>query len=331
MQCTLMAQPMSSADRSSPVEVGAGAHLIHLGALGGRFEHQGRPHVTPHDAAQPPPRPSQPPRSPAPSPRPPPRPRPGTACPPSASSRPSWPPATSPASTSSTATRADRQHVAAARLLRRDGRLLRGRRLSRSSTEALSTASTAWTTSGRRPRREPHLLRVQQSFATQKANIVNAMANGAYQWEAASSGVNFTYVPSAAAPPDAVLFSVEPTYTTQYIARAFFPSSSTQRNVLVNASSLFISDEALTSTLRWLSEELGKNAGRCTGRVGRSARRKTAPRCWWCGSWLSAQGTSGEVHRRTRRPPPRGRRPLAIAQVDDVGLLGAEVVGHRSR
>jgi hypothetical protein len=105
---------------------------------------------------------------------------------------------------------------------------------------------------------------VSNNFGTQKANIVNAMANGAYQWEAASSGVNFTYVPSADSncrtTNNAVLFSVEPTYTNQYIARAFFPSSSdSQRNVLVNAASLMNSGSWTPGNI--MAHELGHALG----------------------------------------------------------------------
>ncbi len=105
---------------------------------------------------------------------------------------------------------------------------------------------------------------VSNNFGSQKTNIVNAMANGAYQWEAASSGVNFTYVPSADAncrtSNNAVLFSVEPTYTTQYIARAFFPSSpDSQRNVLVNAASLMNSGSWTPGNI--MAHELGHTLG----------------------------------------------------------------------
>jgi hypothetical protein len=105
---------------------------------------------------------------------------------------------------------------------------------------------------------------VSNSFGSQKTNIVNAMANGAAQWEAASSGVNFTYVPSADSncrtSNNAVLFSVEPTYTTQYIARAFFPSSpDSQRNVLVNASSLMSSGSWTPGNI--MAHELGHALG----------------------------------------------------------------------
>ncbi len=105
---------------------------------------------------------------------------------------------------------------------------------------------------------------VSNNFGTQKTNIVNAMASGAAQWEAASSGVNFTYVPSADSncrtSNNAVVFSVEPTTTTQYIARAFFPSSPDyQRNVLVNATSLMNSGSWTPSNI--MAHELGHALG----------------------------------------------------------------------
>lgn len=84
---------------------------------------------------------------------------------------------------------------------------------------------------------------VSNSFGSSKAAIVSATQTGGNLWESATSGVNFTYVSSQDANCNTgnsnVTFSVEPTSTTQYIARAFFPSSpKSQRNVLVNASSL---------------------------------------------------------------------------------------------
>ena len=94
--------------------------------------------------------------------------------------------------------------------------------------------------------------------------MINAMAPGAALWESASSGVDFTYVPSANSncrtSNNAVLFSVEPTSTTEYIARAFFPSSSdAERNVLVNASSLMNSGSWTPGNI--LGHELGHSLG----------------------------------------------------------------------
>lgn len=82
---------------------------------------------------------------------------------------------------------------------------------------------------------------VSTKFGTRQADIVNAMAQGTALWESASSAVNFTYVSSqnsnCTVSNSNVVFSVEPVQTTQYIARAFFPSSpKSQRNVLVDDS-----------------------------------------------------------------------------------------------
>ena len=105
---------------------------------------------------------------------------------------------------------------------------------------------------------------VSTKFGTNYSKVVTAMNGGATLWENASSKVNFVYVPSADADcttrNNAVLFSVEPTSTTQYIARAFFPSSSdSQRNVLVNASSLMNSGSWTPGNI--LGHELGHALG----------------------------------------------------------------------
>lgn len=105
---------------------------------------------------------------------------------------------------------------------------------------------------------------VSTKFGSQYAAVVNAMAAGSGQWEAASSKVNFTYLPandaSCTTRNNAVLFSVEPTSTTQYIARAFFPSTADRsRNVLVNATSLQNSGSWTPSNI--LAHELGHALG----------------------------------------------------------------------
>ncbi|WP_457207897.1 M57 family metalloprotease [Nocardioides sp. P5_C9_2] len=105
---------------------------------------------------------------------------------------------------------------------------------------------------------------VSTKFGSQYANVVNAMAAGAGQWEAASSKVNFTYLSAndsnCTTRNNAVLFSVEPTSTTQYIARAFFPSTADRsRNVLVNATSLMNSGSWTPSNI--LAHELGHSLG----------------------------------------------------------------------
>ncbi|MEO9325623.1 M57 family metalloprotease [Nocardioides sp. C4-1] len=79
---------------------------------------------------------------------------------------------------------------------------------------------------------------VSDDFGSMKSTVVAAMADGAAEWEAASSAIDFVYDSSADADcvtsNDDVLFPVEPVNTSSYIARAFFPSSPDyERNVLV--------------------------------------------------------------------------------------------------
>ena len=104
---------------------------------------------------------------------------------------------------------------------------------------------------------------VSNKFGTRKADIVNAMNGGAGLWEAAAPRINFVYVPSQDAScttrNKAVVFSVEPVQTTQYIARAFFPSTPKRsRNVLV--------DDSIWTSGSWtpaniLGHELGHTLG----------------------------------------------------------------------
>lgn len=105
---------------------------------------------------------------------------------------------------------------------------------------------------------------VSSKFGSQQANVINAMAQGAANWENASSAIDFVYVPSAnsncTTRNNAVLFSVEPTNTTQYIARAFFPSTADRsRNILVNASSLMNSGSWTPGNI--MGHELGHTLG----------------------------------------------------------------------
>ena len=105
---------------------------------------------------------------------------------------------------------------------------------------------------------------ISNKFGTQKTNIVNAMNAGVAMWEGATTKVNYTYVPSQDAScttrNTAVVFSVEPTSTTQYIARAFFPSTAKRsRNVLVNAASLMNSGSWTPGNI--MGHELGHTLG----------------------------------------------------------------------
>ncbi|WP_050670890.1 M57 family metalloprotease [Luteipulveratus halotolerans] len=104
---------------------------------------------------------------------------------------------------------------------------------------------------------------VSDKFGAKKSQIVQAMAGGSALWENASSAIDFVYVPSQDASCNTrnknVLFSVEPVQTSQYIARAFFPSTAKRsRNVLV--------DDSIWSAGSWtpsniLGHELGHTLG----------------------------------------------------------------------
>jgi hypothetical protein len=84
---------------------------------------------------------------------------------------------------------------------------------------------------------------VSDKFGNHKAAVVTATGQDAALWEGASSAVNDVCRSSAdsncTTRNNAVLFSIEPTKTAQYIARASVPSTPDRsRNVLVNATSL---------------------------------------------------------------------------------------------
>jgi hypothetical protein len=104
---------------------------------------------------------------------------------------------------------------------------------------------------------------VSTKFGADHSRVVSAMAGGSGLWEAASSKVNFVYVSSQDGSCNtrnkSVVFSVEPVSTSQYIARAFFPSSPKRsRNVLI--------DDSIWTSGSWtptniLGHELGHTLG----------------------------------------------------------------------
>ncbi|MGL4743842.1 MAG: matrixin family metalloprotease, partial [Phycicoccus sp.] len=104
---------------------------------------------------------------------------------------------------------------------------------------------------------------VSTDFGSRYDDMVEAMAAGAAQWEEASSAVDYVYVSSeddsCTTRNSSVLFSVEPVQTSQYIARAFFPSTSDSgRNILV--------DDSIWTTGSWspaniVGHELGHTLG----------------------------------------------------------------------
>ncbi|GAB2619150.1 hypothetical protein GCM10027270_02120 [Nocardioides ginkgobilobae] len=104
---------------------------------------------------------------------------------------------------------------------------------------------------------------VSTKFGADYARTVQAMADGAAQWEAASSAIDFVHVPSqdssCSTRNNSVLFSVEPVRTSQYIARAFFPSTPKRsRNVLVD-DSIWTSGSWTPSNI--MAHELGHTLG----------------------------------------------------------------------
>ena len=105
---------------------------------------------------------------------------------------------------------------------------------------------------------------VSNKFGNRKAEVVKAAAQGTALWEKASSAIDFIHVKSADAKctvkNQAVVFPVEPTKATQFIARAFFPSSpDARRNILVNPVSLVTTPDWPPGNI--LGHELGHTLG----------------------------------------------------------------------
>jgi serralysin len=73
--------------------------------------------------------------------------------------------------------------------------------------------------------------------------LVTAMSSGAGAWEAAASGINFVHVSSEDGNCNSrnknVVFNVREVVSNQYLARAFFPSSSRRGREILVASSTF--------------------------------------------------------------------------------------------
>jgi hypothetical protein len=103
----------------------------------------------------------------------------------------------------------------------------------------------------------------QKSFGSRYSAVVSAMNSAASAWEAAGR-VNFVHVSSldgnCTNRTNGVVFDVNQVNTSQYLARAFFPSTSRRsRNVLVASSSFGnIKPWTLTGVLR---HELGHTIG----------------------------------------------------------------------
>ncbi|HEU5454128.1 MAG TPA: hypothetical protein VFU85_00430 [Nocardioides sp.] len=105
---------------------------------------------------------------------------------------------------------------------------------------------------------------VSNKFGSRKAAVVRAATQGAALWERASSAVDYVRVSSAEANCTTrntrVVFSIEPTRSQAFIARAFFPSSpDVRRNIKVNPVSLLTTPDWPPGNI--LGHELGHTLG----------------------------------------------------------------------
>ena len=156
---------------------------------------------------------------------------------------------------------------------------------------------------------------VSTKFGSDYTRVVQAMAAGAGQWEAASK-VNYVHVSdqdaSCTTRNSSVVFSVEPTKTQQYIARAFFPSTSKSgRNILVNATSLYNSGSWTPSNI--MAHELGRTSGSGTN------TRPEAGTCFEDNNWraLTPYDSASIMH----YPQCNGTSDdLSMTQADRTGV-----------
>jgi hypothetical protein len=105
---------------------------------------------------------------------------------------------------------------------------------------------------------------VSNRFGNRKAAVAAATARGTALWERASTAIDYVRVRSADAScttrNNRVVFSVEPTRTRAFIARAFFPSSpDRRRNIKVNPVSLLNTPDWPPANI--MGHELGHTLG----------------------------------------------------------------------
>jgi hypothetical protein len=134
------------------------------------------------------------------------------------------------------------------------------------------------------------------SFGSRYSAMVSAMSSATAAWEsAAGSGVNFVHVSSedsTCSSRSNVVFNLRQVTTNQYLARAFFPSTSRKGREILVASSSFgnISPWTLTGVLR---HELGHTIG-----FRHEHTRPESGTCFENTSWraLTAYDASSVMH-----------------------------------
>lgn len=160
---------------------------------------------------------------------------------------------------------------------------------------------------------------VSDDFGADKDAIAAAMTAGGNQWEEASAGVDFTHDSSQDAncdtSNDGVVFSVEPVTGVDYIARAFFPSTTKPtRNVLVNTDQIF--DAGGWTAENVMAHELGHVLG-----FRHEHTRPEAGTCFEDDSWrpLTPYDASSIMH-----------YPQCNGESDDLSMTDQDREGIRS-
>ncbi len=135
------------------------------------------------------------------------------------------------------------------------------------------------------------------SFGSRYSTMVSAMSSATAEWESASGGgVNFVHVSSqdsnCTSRNNNVVFNVRQVTTNQYLARAFFPSTSRKGREILFASSAFgnISPWTLAGVAR---HELGHTIG-----FRHEHTRPESGACFENSSWraLTAYDSSSVMH-----------------------------------
>ncbi len=139
---------------------------------------------------------------------------------------------------------------------------------------------------------------VSTSFGSDYGVMVAAMNDAAAAWEAVAPGVDFIHVDSKDSKCNArtggVVFDVNPTNTTQYVARAFFPNDSRRaRNVLFSTAYLVPGSLGVWTVSGVLKHELGHALG-----FRHEHTRPEAGTCYEDANWraLTAYDSSSVMH-----------------------------------